>query len=323
VDLKEICRPIEKDLEDFEKEFEASLRSEVFLIDKVVRYIVRHRGKRFRPILVLLTSRLAGQWEPRASKAATIVELLHTATLIHDDVVDRSMLRRGAWTVNALWKNKVSVLMGDYLFAQAFQTMLELRSLEVIEVISRAARRMSQGELLQVERSRDFRMEESTYFRLIADKTAALIGASCELGALASHQTAEQRKALRDFGENLGIAFQIRDDLLDYIGLEKTTGKPIGNDLRGNKVTLPLLHAIENSSWVEARRVIHLVRKSLKKENFDEVVAFVKAKGGITYAMEQAQAFAQKAVETLSLFPDSPYKASLTGLVEFVTVRDH
>jgi len=179
VDLKEICRPIEKDLEDFEKEFEASLRSEVFLIDKVVRYIVRHRGKRFRPILVLLTSRLAGQWEPRASKAATIVELLHTATLIHYDVVDRSMLRRGAWTVNALWKNKVSVLMGDYLFAQAFQTMLELRSLEVIEVISRAARRMSQGELLQVERSRDFRMEESTYFRLIADKTAALIGASC------------------------------------------------------------------------------------------------------------------------------------------------
>ena len=338
--LSEIIEPIKHDLEAFEKEFKNLLKSDIFLIDKVVQYIVSHRGKRLRPILVLLTSRLNGAFSPMSSdshtadassarrlKAAAILELLHTATLVHDDVVDDSDRRRGFPTVNSIWKNKISVLMGDYLFSKALLGMLHMGDVKVFGIISTTAERMSQGELLQMERSHDFWMEEDIYFRLIADKTASLLAAACQLGALAGGQSEAQVGAMRDFGEYLGLSFQIRDDLLDLLGVEKNTGKPIGNDIRENKITLPLLHALKQAEKKEAKRMIKLVRsgngRRQSSENMREIVSFIEQNGGIIYATQTAERFAGRAIALLEPYDDSPVKRALANLIRFITARDN
>lgn len=342
VRLSEIIEPIKHDLEEFEREFKNILKSDIFLIDKVVHYIVSHRGKRLRPILVLLTSRLNGGFHAESLrsaqggmdpqnlkrlKAAAILELLHTATLVHDDVVDDSDRRRGFPTVNSIWKNKISVLMGDYLFSKALLAMLHMGDVKAFSIISNTAERMSQGELLQVERSRDFWMEEEIYFRLIADKTASLLAASCQLGALAGGQDAAQIDAMRDFGEYLGISFQIRDDLLDLLGVEKNTGKPIGNDIRENKITLPLLHALKQAQKKESKRIIKLVRasngKPATRESMREIVSFINEHGGVAYATKTAEDFSGRAITILEPYDESPIKAALAGLIRFITARDN
>ncbi|MCG3118876.1 MAG: Octaprenyl diphosphate synthase [bacterium] len=350
--LKDIIEPIKTDLEAFEKEFKAILKSDIFLIDKVVHYLISHRGKRLRPMLVLLVSRLTpasplngngGEGLPAPAvhpannghnsindkrlKAAAILELLHTATLVHDDVVDDSYRRRGFPTINSIWKNKISVLMGDYLFSKSLLAMLHLGDLKTFSIISHTAERMSQGELLQVERSRDYWMEEEIYFRLIADKTAALLAASCQLGALAGGQSEAAIDRFGEFGEKLGIAFQIRDDILDLLGEESSTGKPIGNDIRENKITLPLLHALKQADRREAKAIIRLVKKNAgwrsRPSDYRDIVNFIERHGGVTYAMQTANRFTEEAVALLQSYQDSPVKTSLINLVRFITAREH
>jgi octaprenyl-diphosphate synthase len=352
VRLKDIIEPIKEDLEAFEKEFKAILKSDIFLIDKVVHYLISNRGKRLRPVLVLLVSRLDPISAQPASgdngvangaisripfpqndnadkrlKAAAILELLHTATLVHDDVVDDSYRRRGFPTINSIWKNKISVLMGDYLFSKSLLAMLHLGDLKTFSIISRTAERMSQGELLQVERSRDYWMEEEIYFRLIADKTAALLSAACQLGALAGGQSDAEIERFNEFGEKVGLAFQIRDDILDLLGDENNTGKPIGNDIRENKITLPLLHALKQAERREAKAIIRLVQKSAnwrsRKSDYRDIVNFIERRGGVTYAMQTANRFTEEAVALLKPYRDSPFKNSLINLVRFITSREH
>jgi octaprenyl-diphosphate synthase len=351
VRLKEIIAPIKKDLEAFEKEFKAILKSDIFLIDKVVHYLISNRGKRLRPIFVLLVSRLksfatdtpkpfgadarvfltsnTGQEgsDSKRLKAAAILELLHTATLVHDDVVDDSYRRRGFPSVNSIWKNKISVLMGDYLFSKSLLAMLHLGDPNTFKIISQTAERMSQGELLQVERSRDYWMEEEIYFRLISDKTAALIAASCQLGALAGGQSEAEIAAMGEFGEKVGIAFQIRDDMLDLLGEESRTGKPIGNDIRENKITLPLLYALKKAEKHEAKAIIRLIRRSSgwrsRKSDYRDIVDFIERHGGVTYATQTAHRFAEEAIALLNPYQDSPFKTALINLVRFITSREH
>lgn len=337
--LKDIIAPIAEDLEAFEKEFKAILKSDIFLIDKVVHYLISHRGKRLRPMLVLLVSRLTAVSPPTSNgrhpdnaddkrlKAAAILELLHTATLVHDDVVDDSYRRRGFPTINSIWKNKISVLMGDYLFSKSLLAMLHLGDVKTFAIISRTAERMSQGELLQVERSRDYWMEEEIYFRLISDKTAALLAAACQLGALAGGQSDEAIARFNEFGEKVGIAFQIRDDILDLLGDENSTGKPIGNDIRENKITLPLLHALKQAERREAKAIIRLVKKGRDKHGYNSdyhaIVSFIERHGGVAYAMQTANRLTEEAVALLNSYQESPFKNSLINLVRFITAREH
>ncbi len=325
--LKDICKPIKADLNNYEIEFKKLLKSNVFLIDKVVQYLIANKGKRLRPILVILTSKLhhtnGAPLDQRNLKAAAIMELLHTATLVHDDVIDGSPQRRGMPSINSIWKNKVSVLMGDYLFSKALLAMLSLKSMRAYQIISETAERMSQGELLGVERSKDFSMDEEVYFKLIADKTASLLAAACQLGAVSSTEDEDCIGAMNEFGENLGIAFQIRDDLLDILGAEKKTGKPLGNDIRENKVTLPLLYALRQAERKDARRVIRKLKHKKGKHLLSEVVSFVEANGGTAYAMAKADEHCEKALRALDRYPDSPYKNSLTSLVKYITDREN
>lgn len=322
--LKEIIAPIKEDIKAFEQEFKAHLKSDIFLVDKVISYLVAHRGKRLRPILVLLSSRLNGHIpDKRRLHAAAIIELLHTATLVHDDVVDDSYQRRGFPSINAIWKNKVSVLTGDYLFSKSLLSMLKMHDFKVFDVISHTAERMSQGELLQMERSRDYKMEESVYFRLIGDKTASLISAACQLGVISADAGQQEIEMMAKFGEDVGLAFQIRDDLLDLLGTEKTVGKPIGNDLRENKITLPLLFALRNAEKKDTQKVIKLMKKGAQANDIRFIIAFIQANGGVDYAKDKATSLTKGATALLDHYPDSEYKSVLIKLVDFITSREH
>ncbi|MCA9731633.1 MAG: polyprenyl synthetase family protein [Deferribacteres bacterium] len=322
--LKEIIAPIKDDVNAFEKVFKDHLKSDIFLVDKVISYLVAHRGKRLRPIMVLLSSRLNGS-EPDARRlhAAAIIELLHTATLVHDDVVDDSYQRRGFPSINAIWKNKISVLTGDYLFSKSLLSMLKMQDFKVFDVISRTAERMSQGELLQMERSSDYNMEEQVYFRMIGDKTASLISAACQLGVISASANEKEIAMMAKFGEDIGLAFQIRDDLLDLLGTEKKIGKPIGNDLRENKITLPLLHALRNAEKSERRQIIKMMKKGAEKKDVLFIVDFIKKNDGIQYATEKAATLTAEASASLDYYPDSKYKQVLLKLVDFITSREH
>lgn len=326
--LKDIIEPIKDDLVAFEQEYKSLLKSDIFLIDQVVHYLLSHRGKRLRPIIVLLISRMNGAPPTvKRLKAAAILELLHTATLVHDDVVDDTYRRRGFPSINSIWKNKVSVLMGDYLFSKSLLAMLHLGDAKAFSIISLTAERMSQGELLQLERSRDYWMEEAIYFRLIADKTASLISAACQLGGLAGEQSEAEIATMGEFGEKVGIAFQIRDDLLDLLGEESVLGKPAGNDIRENKITLPLLHALKKAEKSEAKEIIRLVRRGStwrsRKNDYERIVNFIERQGGVSYAHDTARRFCDEALYLLAPYHDSSYKDALTKLVRFITLREN
>jgi len=321
VDLKTITEPIKNELESFRTYFKKSMRSRVGLVDMVARYVVKQKGKRIRPILVLLSASVSGGINERTFRAATLVEILHTATLIHDDVVDDADSRRGLASVNAIWKNKVSVLMGDYLLARGLLLSLDHDDFQFLKIISTAVKRMSEGEILQIEKSRQLDIDEKTYFKIIADKTASLLSTCCELGAASASVDENHRLRMREFGESIGIAFQIRDDLLDYVGRRSITGKPTGLDMTEKKLTLPLIHSLRNAPRSEARTMVRFIKNGRPKKDLKLVVKFAERYGGIEYAMDRAGHYAKRAIDHLDGLPESPEKQALLDFIEFVVTR--
>lgn len=320
VALDDIRRPIEAELDAFQAYFRASMRSDVGLLDKITRYVLRQKGKRIRPILVLLSAQLCGGISETSYRAAALVELLHTATLVHDDVVDDAERRRGMFSINALWKNKIAVLLGDFLLSRGLLLSLEHRDYTVLHTLSDAVRRMSEGELLQIEKSRLLDIDEETYFRIISDKTASLISACTTAGALSATEDEATVERMRTMGEKLGLAFQIRDDLFDF-GV-KDVGKPIGIDLQEKKLTLPLIYALRESGRAEKRRIMKIVRQDDKsRSDIRTVSEFVTQRGGIAYARKRMMQFARDAHRQLVDFPASDTRTALLDLVAFTVQR--
>ncbi len=322
--LDEISRPIESELARFREEFKQAMTSEVGLIDKVANYVLQQKGKQARPILVLLSANIAGGINDSTYRAAALVELLHTATLIHDDVVDTADMRRGLPAINALWKNKVAVLMGDYLLSRGLLLALKHKDHLFLEITSDAVKRMSEGELLQIEKTRSLDIDEETYFKIISDKTASLISTSCEIGAASATSDSDVRYKLRDCGEAIGIAFQIQDDILDYLGKSSKTGKPVGGDIKEKKITLPLIYALEKADAEKRKEIITLLKSDKKRTLFsEEIISFATEHGGIEYAEHTAKKFVQKALDALSSFPPSPSKAALELFINFAVARQN
>jgi octaprenyl-diphosphate synthase len=320
ISLDTIKQPIGKELDQFEQHFRDSLRSNVPLLDRIMYYIVRRKGKQVRPMFVFLSAKLCGEIGEASFTAASMVELLHTATLVHDDVVDDSYERRGFFSINALWKNKVAVLVGDYLLAQGLLLALKNKQFRLLEILSDAVKAMSEGELLQLEKARRLDIEESVYYEIIRQKTASLIASACSAGAASATGDEAVVERMRLFGEYIGIAFQIKDDLFDF-GADDI-GKPLGIDIQEKKMTLPLIHALSKSKTGDKNHIINLIRNhNHKPEKVREVVAFVQQSPGIEYARQAMDRYSQQAFEILDGFPDSPARQALRDLVIFVTQR--
>jgi octaprenyl-diphosphate synthase len=297
------------------------MTSKVALVDNIAKYVVRHKGKGLRPLLVLLSARILGQPTDDTYKVATVVELLHTATLVHDDVVDDAVVRRNFPSINALWKNKISVLMGDYLLAKSLISATEIGNIEIMQILAETAKRLSQGELFQIEKSRKLDINEEEYYQLISDKTAALIAACCELGSLTVSDRMEDSKNLRSFGENVGIAFQITDDILDYEGIQNIIGKAVGSDLKEKKITLPLILSFKNAPEKEKRKIISLLKKGVNKDDIKNIYIFNQQYGGLESAKKAASNFAKKAKESISYCKDGIYKENANLFVEYILSR--
>ena len=319
--LSEIIQPIEIELSEFNKLFKKSLKSKVTLLELITRYIHKQKGKKIRPLLVLLSSKLSGGINERSFRGASLVELLHTATLIHDDVVDNAETRRGFPSINAVWKNKIAVLLGDYFLARGLMLAVDGKDFDFLSVITNTVRRMSEGELLQINKTRKLNIDEETYFRIISDKTASLLSTCCEIGARASTDNEEIIGSMRMFGENLGIAFQIRDDILDFIGTKKVFGKPLGGDIKEKKITLPLIYALKEAPEEERKSILRSIKKGAGNAEVDEVISFVKKYDGINYADSIAKEYTNRAINNLKIFEESDSRTSLESLVAFVVER--
>ncbi len=318
--LKTIKSPIEGELKRFESHFRASMSTSVPLLDKITYYIVRSKGKQVRPMFVFLAAKLCGKVRESTFIAASLVELLHTATLVHDDVVDDSNTRRGFFSINALWKNKIAVLVGDFLFSKGMLLALQNKEYRLLEIVSDATQAMAEGELLQIEKARRLDIEESVYYEIIRQKTASLIASACQAGASTTSESEENVEKMRLFGEKIGLAFQIRDDLFDY-GTEDV-GKPLGIDIKEKKMTLPLIYALEKSSRPQKRKIINIIKRhSDKPEKVREVIEFVRQSGGLNYAEQAMYQLRQEAFEILHSFPLSDSRQSMEDLVIFVTDR--
>ena len=317
---EEIIQPVLKDLEAFEGYFSQTMKSEVPLLEKVTHYLVKRKGKQVRPIFVFLSCRLFAQTNQKTLDAASLVELLHTATLVHDDVVDDANERRGYFSVNALWKNKIAVLVGDYMLSKILLLSLETENTDLLAVIARAVREMSEGELLQIEKARKLDITEDIYFEVIRKKTASLISACCEAGCLASGAV-EHRETMRLFGEYVGMAFQIKDDIFDY-GSAMEIGKPTGNDIREQKLTLPMIYTLNNAPQGEVKELRNIIRNKYDRtKDVRRAIEIVKNNGGITYADEKMRYFAEKAKNMLIHFEENEAKKSLLGLVNYTIER--
>lgn len=320
--LDKIRKPVEHQLVELEKRFQSIVETDVLLIKQIFTHIVATKGKRLRPILLLLCSNLLGKPTSKTLEAATIVELLHTATLIHDDVVDNSDMRRGAPTINRIWENKISVLIGDYLFAEVLYQLTKLDDPRMLEIIANITRQMSQGELLQMEKARDFQMDEHIYFRLIANKTASLTAATCQLGGLSSTRPdPDHVENLRAFGENLGIAFQIQDDLLDYEGSAQKLGKPIGKDLLENIITLPILYSLKQADEPSRQEMLAILADGSPAKKA-AIHQFVQQHQGCEYARQQAERYIHQAQRCLDRYEASPYKEALGLLSNYIISRE-
>lgn len=322
MNLNKISEPVTAELKEFENQFRDVLKSKVALIDLITKYILKQKGKKIRPILVLLSAKLCGEINRRTYIAANLVELLHTATLIHDDVVDDAKTRRGIASVNSVWKNKASVLIGDYLLSKGLLISLENNEYDFLQLTSEAVRRMSEGELLQIQKARNFDATEETYFRVISDKTASLIKTCCKLGALSTAKDKSHIEKLGIFGENIGISFQIRDDILDYTGRKKLLGKSTGNDLKEKKFTLPLIVSLKNAPKKRSSEIMKLI-KSDRTKKFDEVFEFVIQYGGVEYAVNKVKEYSDLAKNAISDFENNEVKESLMEFVEFVSTREY
>lgn len=321
LDLKTISRPIQTELEEFKKEFRQAMKSRVALVDLISKYLLNQKGKKIRPILVLLSAKLCGDINRRTYIGATLVEMLHTATLIHDDVVDDAKTRRGFPSINAVWKNKISVLMGDYLLSRGLLHALENNEYNFLQITSRAVKRMSEGELLQIQKNRKLSVNEETYFKIISDKTASLITACCEMGSASSTDDPNAIKLMGEFGENVGIAFQLRDDVLDYVGKKKIMGKSSGSDLKEKKFTLPLIHALNNSTKKESKQIIDLVKNGSFGKNKNVVMDFINEYNGIDYTVSKTRDYCNSAISKISNFKPSETKDTLLNFVHFIGER--
>ncbi len=318
--LDDIKQPVADELEIFEKKFRESMKSHVPLLDRVTHYIVKRKGKQLRPMFVLLCARLFGNIGDKTYNAAALVELLHTATLVHDDVVDDAYYRRGFFSVNALWKNKISVLVGDYLLSKGLLLSINNDHFDLLKILSKAVKEMSEGELLQMEKARKLDIKEDVYFEIIRQKTASLISSACACGAASVIDDVAEIDKVRLFGEKIGIAFQIKDDLFDYGNHE--IGKPKGIDIKERKMTLPLIFALNKTSFFEKKRIVNIVKNESKNpRKVDEVILFVRQSGGIEYATEKMKQYRQDALDILQTFPDNEARKSLADLVLFTTER--
>ncbi|MEP7278064.1 MAG: polyprenyl synthetase family protein [Bacteroidota bacterium] len=313
---------IANELEIFEKVFKESVKSHVSLLDTIMRYIVKRKGKQLRPMFVLLSAKLTGEVNDQTYRAASLVELLHTATLVHDDVVDESYERRGFFSINALWKNKVAVLVGDYLLSKGLLLSLDNNDFEILKILSGAVKQMSEGELLQIEKARNLNLQEDTYFEIIRNKTASLLASSCAAGAFSTCRNQAITAKLKQFGEWVGIAFQIKDDLFDY-GNEDV-GKPTGNDIREKKLTLPLIYTLNTCSNSQKKELIYIIKnENRRKEKVNQVIEVVKKSGGIGYSQQKMEEYRDKALQLLYGFEDSPVRQSLEELVRYTTDRKY
>lgn len=318
--LNSIKAPIEQELKDFEKRFKMLMQSQVPLLDRIMYYIVRRKGKQVRPMFVFLSAQVCGQVVDSTYRAASYIELLHTATLVHDDVVDDSNLRRGFFSINALWKNKIAVLVGDFLLSKGFLLTLKYKEYRLLEIVSEAIKAMSEGELLQIEKARRLDIEEDIYYEIIRQKTASLIASACKAGASSSTHDEEAIQKMGLFGEKIGLAFQIRDDLFDY-GTQDV-GKPLGIDIKEKKMTLPLIYALKQADRRTKRSIINIVRRhSDKPDKVREVIDFVKESGGLEYTEKKMYQFRAEAFEILDSFPPSESREALRDLVIYVTER--
>ncbi|QXP64402.1 polyprenyl synthetase family protein [Polaribacter sp. HaHaR_3_91] len=314
--------PIKNEMELFEEKFKDSMLSKVPLLNRITYYIVRRKGKQMRPMFVFLVAKMVsnGGFDERTYRGASVVELIHTATLVHDDVVDESNRRRGFFSVNALWKNKIAVLVGDFLLSKGLLLSIDNEDFDLLKLISIAVREMSEGELLQIEKARKLDITEEVYFDIIRKKTATLIAACCGIGAASVGANQDCVRKMRKFGEYIGIAFQIKDDLFDYT--EANIGKPTGIDIKEQKMTLPLIYTLNNCSKKEKAWLINSVKKHNKnKKRVKEVIAFVKEKGGIEYTTTKMNDYKNKALAILEDFPTSPYKDSLLAMIDYVVER--
>lgn len=319
--IKSIRLSIKRELQDFETYFKKALKSDVPLLGTILNYIYRSKGKQLRPMFVFLSARLHGEINESSQLAACSIELLHSAALVHDDVVDESYERRGLFSVNALWRNKLAVLVGDYILAKVMLLQIEHKKCNFMHLISRAGQDMSEGEILQIKKSRKLDIDEETYFEIIRKKTASLIATSMAIGAASVTDDDETLEKMYRIGQNAGIAFQIKDDIFDYQA-KGIIGKPTGNDIKEKKITLPLLYVLNNSENSEKRRILTLIRKKNKNQAaVEELIQLVMKKGGIEYATAKMNEFKDKAVNGLMEFPESEARSSLIELMNYITTR--
>lgn len=321
VSLNQIKEPISEHIDVFEGKFRDSMKSSVPLLDTITRYIIKRKGKQMRPMFVFLSAGLCGIVNESTYRAASLIELLHTATLVHDDIVDDSNLRRGFFSLNALWKNKIAVLVGDYLLSRGLLLALEQDEFSLLKIVSTAVREMSEGELLQIEKARKLDIRENIYFEIIRKKTATLIASCCACGASSVDVSKEQVQTMWAFGELVGIAFQIKDDLFDY-ERNNATGKPNGTDIRDQKMTLPLIYLLNHSDFMEKRWIINTVKNHHNDAmRVSKLIDKVAERGGIAYAHEKMVEYRTKSLDILETFPDNKYRKSLEQLVLYTTER--
>ncbi len=318
--VEEIIAPVEKELSEFEHFFSSTMKSDVPLLDKVTHYLVKRKGKQIRPLFVFLSCKMFSETNAKSFDAAALVELLHTATLVHDDVVDDANERRGYFSVNALWKNKIAVLVGDYMLSRILLLSIEKQNTDLLAIIARSVREMSEGELLQIEKARKLDITEDVYFEVIRKKTASLIATCCEAGYLASGGTVH-REVMRLFGEKVGLAFQLKDDIFDF-GSAADIGKPTGNDIREQKMTLPIIYTLNNAPAAEATELRSIIKNHNDSEShIRKAIDLVKRNKGIEYAEQRMRSLGNEAKALLDEFPDNQAKMALLGLVEYTMNR--
>jgi octaprenyl-diphosphate synthase len=318
--MEKATRIIGKELIAFEQYFKEAVKSKISLLDRIMNYIVKRKGKQLRPMFVLLSARLGGAINPASYRAASLVELLHTATLVHDDVVDEAYERRSFFSINALWKNKIAVLVGDYLLSKGLLLSLDNNDFRVLQILSRAVKLMSEGELLQIEKARNLNLKEDIYFEIINGKTASLLSSACAAGAATTFNSEEEIQKMQLFGEKVGMAFQIKDDLFDYGN--KDVGKPTGNDIQEKKLTLPLIYTLNNVDAQLRKKLIYIVKNENKdKQKVRFVIDTVQQCGGIEYATQKMFTFRDEALSILYEFPQSEVREALEELVRYTTDR--
>jgi octaprenyl-diphosphate synthase len=317
-----VKRVIGPELAEFEKKFTENVKSSNPLLDRVMRFIIKRKGKQMRPMFVFLSARIANEVKDSTYRAASLIELLHTATLVHDDVVDNAMVRRNFFSINALWKNKIAVLVGDYLLSKGLLLSLDNEDFKILQITSRAVKEMSEGELLQMEKARKLDIKEDIYFEIIRAKTASLLSAACAAGAYSATENIEEAEKFRLFGEKVGIAFQIKDDLFDYG--QDNVGKPTGIDIKEKKMTLPLIYTLQVVDKDIKRKIIYIVKnQNTDRKKVNEVIAYVQQYGGIAYAAQKMAAYKQEALDILHSYPDTPARAAMEELVNYVIDRKY